>query len=838
MRFRLLLVPALLFALALSVNSQDEAKLSESDSSLLDQVAGMVVKPTSECVHFKAKAYSCWGWGGGAERMGWLERDADGKPNRVLDIDGEWMDVPAEFETFKFMESCEALLKDRDGDEEDDPFEGMDDTAAGAVGPVPELVLASWCRSLGDNKLAARLLKIADRGESDADTLKLLKSTLAWRNFAGAAHAFISGDDKQALHYAERFEEKYKEFDAEFGTPNSEILADLLRRRKAGTFGKYEPSGGGFPDEEDDGIPEGKLPEGYDKWKDDRKADWLIERLENVDARQWSQPGGVHLSGDWRVKALTKLGEAAVPKLIDCIESDRRLTRSMHFWRDFAQSRTVLGVREPALVAIMTILQVEAFEPVATGDDFSSRGEEGAKKVAAQLRKYWKEYGKYPFDERMMKILTNTQATLDARQEAALNLAYINDRPARGTTVWTSGSRKRSEGPNPVVEKFKDPTAAEAVVQLMDQHFAQIAEDESDDPDMLDYYLTNAAWTYSTALTTLDDKRITPTLRTRAEDEKLPATVRRIMAWACLWLDDDAPFNAFCKRFEDGTEPGLDDPEQLDDILYMLTRVESVRSQAALNAMLQETHPAFETFRDKVLHASPGWSDDAVWFRTTAAITLLRGQLDNTNDSGSYFKISNGVYTEGTAGSSASGDIPDYLKEDRNVRKSADGRFCDDAAMKLNELVGGLPRYNPLLSDSEERLKFMRELLDRYAASIRPATVDEAETLGEWGWDPFFVFAPPPLGRAATEDDVKAGRAIFALEGGRPGKLKLPAKGAFGPAPAANGDEPVEDDRGWCLIVQEEVDAGGKTWYGAMARYGTRKIEAYKIHDVQSLKRD
>lgn len=100
---------------------------------------------------------------------------------------------------------------------------------------------------LGDNKLAARLLKIADRGESDADTLKLLKSTLAWRNFAGAAHAFISGDDKQALHYAERFEEKYKEFDAEFGTPNSEILADLLRRRKAGTFGKYEPSGVAFP---------------------------------------------------------------------------------------------------------------------------------------------------------------------------------------------------------------------------------------------------------------------------------------------------------------------------------------------------------------------------------------------------------------------------------------------------------------------------------------------------------------------------------------------------------------------------------------------------------------
>src|SRR5262249_57686082 len=111
--------------------------------------------------------------------------------------------------------------------------------------------------------------------------------------------------------------------------------------------------------------------------------------------------------------------------LIDAVDKDNRLTRSVHFWRDFARSRTVLGVREAALTAVMSILRVRVFEPAATGDNFTSRGKEGAQSVAERLRAYWKEYGGLPFDERMMKVLTDPKGNPESWREAAANLASL-----------------------------------------------------------------------------------------------------------------------------------------------------------------------------------------------------------------------------------------------------------------------------------------------------------------------------------------------------------------------------------------------------------------------------
>lgn len=521
MSARVLVCCGLLLAVCVVVVSQEDAKLTESDKELLEKVSALVVRPTPECIRFKAMTYSCWGGGGEVERLGWLERDADKKPVRVLDIDGEWMAVPEQFETVDFLELCKKDYSEKEV--EDDPFRDMDETSLGPAGAWPELVVAYWCNELGDSALTATVLKHARQGRSQEEAIAALKHDLAWRSFAGSSHAFINGDDAQALHYGERFAEKYTEFDTEFGTSASTILAELKRRKEAGTFGQYTPT-----EYDDERNPIIKRPEDWDNWETSKKLDWLIEHLENVDARQSGQPGGVSISYDWRVRELIETGEAAVPKLIDCIESDKRLTRSMHFWRDFAQHRTVMAVREPALVVVMTILQVEVFDPVSTSDNFSSRGEEGAREVAAKLRKYWEEYGKYPFDERMMKILTNPAAKFEARQEAALNLAYIDDRPTRGTTVWTTGSRSRSEGPNPVVEKFKDPTTAEAIVTLMEEHVAQIAKDRADDTQMLHYYTRRAVHNYVDALVTLDDKRVVPGLKQRIAGDAEPYVKRSL----------------------------------------------------------------------------------------------------------------------------------------------------------------------------------------------------------------------------------------------------------------------------------------------------------------------
>ena len=289
-----------------------------------------------------------------------------------------------------------------------------------------------------------------------------------------------------------------------------------------------------------------------------------------------------------------------------------------------------------------------------------------------------------------------------------------------------------------------------------------------------------------------------------------------------------------CKRFAEGTEPGIQNEESLADLIRMLSRVDKPEAEAALNAMLKPEHPAHAMYLDKVLNSSPGWSDDRVWFRTKVCIKLLRQQLDNTEPSGSYFEITATRYNQGSKGRETSGPIPDWLKHDKKLAEYAAGRHCDDAAIKLNELVAGLPRYNPLLSDAADRLATMRKLLDHYDASVRIATGFEAGALGEWGWDPFYVLSPAPLDRAATAQDVKSARALFHLTGAERANLKLPARGYFGESPAGTDDEPVSDDRERCLIFQAETDADGKTWYGVVERYNMRKVAAEEVHDIHA----
>lgn len=67
------------------------------------------------------------------------------------------------------------------------------------------------------------------------------------------------------------------------------------------------------------------------------------------------------------MKALIEVGEPVVEPLLSVLESDTRLTRSVHFWRDFSQDRTILGVHEAAYVALASILQTTFFEAVARG---------------------------------------------------------------------------------------------------------------------------------------------------------------------------------------------------------------------------------------------------------------------------------------------------------------------------------------------------------------------------------------------------------------------------------------------------------------------------------------
>jgi hypothetical protein len=68
------------------------------------------------------------------------------------------------------------------------------------------------------------------------------------------------------------------------------------------------------------GKPPADLPKDFKDWDSAKKVEQLIQALDEVDARQWGQPGGIDLASDPRVRELITLGDAAVPALIDVVE--------------------------------------------------------------------------------------------------------------------------------------------------------------------------------------------------------------------------------------------------------------------------------------------------------------------------------------------------------------------------------------------------------------------------------------------------------------------------------------------------------------------------------------
>ncbi|KKK67838.1 hypothetical protein LCGC14_2950070, partial [marine sediment metagenome] len=319
---------------------------------------------------------------------------------------------------------------------------------ASAFALPPALPYAACLHRLGREDLAAQLL--AAGGGSQKGLQWALYYYWPPGGVDDAIHAFMVGADREALAILtplDNFDVKH----VPAGSNPRLLLAELKRRRAKGTFA----------------IPPRPLPKGFAQWPIAKRVAYLIDCLEDVGMRQWGAPAGVNLAWADPVAELIAIGDPAVPALIDCVERDTRLTRSVHCWHTWSR-RTILSVREPALTAVMSILRVSFFSPGGTGDNFTSREEQDKQAVVKALRAYWKTYGKYPFDERMMKVLKDPRSSSKTLQEAAANIATLGDEDVRGTTAWASRKARTRQGPNPAIAKFKDPTSAEAILAAMD----------------------------------------------------------------------------------------------------------------------------------------------------------------------------------------------------------------------------------------------------------------------------------------------------------------------------------------------------------------------------------
>ena len=144
----------------------------------------------------------------------------------------------------------------------------------------------------------------------------------------------------------------------------------------------------------------------------------MIAGLEDVAARQISQPGGVDLTEDARVQALVREGEGAIEPLLSTLESDERLTRSVSFHRDFSRHRHIAGVAEAAYEALSKILGSDTI--VGWRPDLLTP--EGRRATAAAMRAFAAEHhGQTPAD-RWYAVLADDRATVDRWIEAARSI--------------------------------------------------------------------------------------------------------------------------------------------------------------------------------------------------------------------------------------------------------------------------------------------------------------------------------------------------------------------------------------------------------------------------------
>ncbi len=144
-----------------------------------------------------------------------------------------------------------------------------------------------------------------------ASRTKVSAEDAAWTEYQAGLERFMAGHDREARAQWRHLQHAQPALAQGFGTPVSELLADVGRRLAA--RGR-RPAPTAPPDD-------------FESWPPERRVSWLVEQLDEIAVPQDGSPGGVPLWQDWRVQRLIGEGDAAVPALLDAVEHDGRFTR-------------------------------------------------------------------------------------------------------------------------------------------------------------------------------------------------------------------------------------------------------------------------------------------------------------------------------------------------------------------------------------------------------------------------------------------------------------------------------------------------------------------------------
>ncbi len=587
----------------------------------------------------------------------------------------------------------------------------------------------------------------------------------------------------------------------------------------------------------------------------------LVTDLELVAARQGGQPGGVSLGGDPIVRMLVLEGEAAVEPLLECLESDPRLTRSVHFWRDFSRHRSLLGVHEAAYVALSGILETSFFGAASTGDDLTARGLEGRRAVAARVREHWERFRGVPLEERWYRTLADDAADPQQWLQAIGNIVAPADvAQMRGSMFgggWTTVPARAPGEVSPLrgetLRAKKEPSVAGLLVSRMRSLAKQ--------PDDGYHFQLRAVTRVAIALATWDAKLGLEELRWVSElieeatagdpDDRQLFLIRdavelyerrhaagdelALPAYAA-WVRGVTPKNAShdCGRLFGPIWRHVEHPAMVETEAWLFGDEDSPWNPIFADRLFQ-VRDLFETS----LVGLPGFRAQLLRLladRSRAGRVKARedGSIDLLVDDG---WSGSGGSTEG-----------DPLAPEPGVEVEL--RWCDLVAHHLG-WIEGLPKLAPYWpeKDRDAAVAACVAHLQRFGERYRPDAAHR-ELLDPWS-EGAARMSFPARAEPATPEDVEAGRAIFTLRGDRAdaeiravADLSLPRRARWvglqdHPLVSHVWDPETEkttatltwDEKGiiWQAEEIRQPDGSWRRFYGFVGRYSVARVPAEKI---------
>lgn len=752
---------------------------------------------------------SCWsGDGGVMDCHGWVLPAADAKSPRfvicwngliypAISV-GDKADLSADLDQIiKADETARAEAAKRDPSF---PFIRFSAACPGEAQSVSEKsmlpIKVCMLLRLGNGDLAARYWKCwkgpAAETNEKSDAYRELAGALKWSVFDRAICAHMRGDDRLALLSAKQAL-TLKE------TIDKAPAAKAAENRNGGDRGDYADVLPALIEDDQRRVKETTRVEAI-KWGEKAfagRADWvaaLVKDLDQVAARQWGQPGGVDLASDPVVQALIQCGDDAVEPLLDCLEHDKRLTRSVHFWRDFSPNRMPLGVHEAAYVALSGILQTSFFGTASTGDDLSARGDTGRAEVAGRIREYWKKYRGLTIQERWFRILADDDSSPDQWLQSMSNITKPVDVTISPSSMFGSGwvtTPKRMPGEKPalsgeVLRAKQNPSIVELAAKRIDQI------DQLDTDSSQHMYRVASASEMALELHEWDAAKSVPVMSKQLRyavglfDDKFSSDYGEPMLTGIA-----AMARAMA---QEGDHSGL---KIYGD--WLRTKVSpsriGTRPEEVLSALWKfQDDPAMIETAEKMFNGPPsdwnpmlphvitGWGQDDLVRSPLLGIKsfrdqVLRGLADQTPYATITIRANHEIETKTQSGNGSSLSSSSVELGEAHIAPEGTSmplRNCDKYAYQIS-LIQGAPdvqNYWPQ-ADRDAAIKACSEFLVSYAPSLR---YNEKYQFGDdFPMKQACHLTFPPLGHPASLAETRSHCAIFSLEGQGDRRLfKLP----------------------------------------------------------------